>query len=989
MDARTLLEQLLEIENKAKRQALLKAHRHLLDTAFFQVLKEHVLELVRKDPKRALRIADIGLEAAEFVAEKEGVAYAWWARGNALLFLGQLDDCLAAYSTVISIFAGLGRTEQVAQLQTNCMLPLMYTGRYAEAGAMGRSALEALAGQGEPRPTANLLLNLGICALRQGDHSGSLAHIQRATDIFAQLDDAVQVARCRVTQAVALRYLDRFAEAETLLLEALQIFAEDEAWVPWARAALNLGIMRARLADHQGALHWLEESRRAFLKAEIEMDAAVADLYRIRSFLAVNLLPEAAALGEELVETFTRLVMPRQVARASSLLAEVYARRGDAVPARRELDRARQIFCTQGDKVEMALLDVRRAALLRKMGRPGEASRLATEAADVLDVRHYPLRHAEAHLVIAACCEDLGMIEEAQVAYQVAWAAGSHPTGTTEPPPVLAYRIAYARGTIAEAAGDRALARGEYGRAVDYLVRITQGLGLDELRGGYLVGKRPVYEAALRLALEEGRVDEAFRYSELARAGALRDFLAGRRESTVERGAEDADVREELKARWTWRVSTLRRPVDLMAEAKDEGIESEDRPARLRELADLERELADAFRRRRLTDPLAGSGRVPRFAVLEQGEILGVKGIRQYLPGDAALLAYDHVGDQLLTFVITRDGAEIVPLGSLAELRWDATGLGHALEEVRLFDDPADLAMLETDLQENLRALYQTLLAAPLARLGPTVRQLLIVPCSVLHTLPIEASHDGRHHLLERYAVCHLPAASLLAALPQDRALSAVLSPPQGLSKGGEVNAAFPLVMGHSWDGRLPLTLEEATRVTQALASGPDKGEPLLLTEEQATSEALRAHASTTSLLHIAAHGSFRGDAPLFSSLHLADGPLTVNEVYELGLSQAALVTLSGCQTGLARGWGGEMLGLAHAFFFAGAPALVVSRWRVDDATTVDLMGAFYEALMQGETVAEALRTAQLGILARRSHAYYWAGFAVWGRGFDAIFHDG
>jgi len=964
MDAITLLQQLLAAKNKEEHRVLLEMHGPL-DVTFFQLLKDQVRKVVEEDSQEALRVTDVGLEATEFAADQEGVAYAWWARGNAFLFLGRHDDCLAAYSTAISIFASLGRSEEGAQLQSNCMPPLMLLGRYAEAQAMGLSALETLTSQGDTGAVANLLLNLGACAIDQGDHAGALTQIKRAAEIFTQLGDAVQAARCRVTQSLALEGLDRFAEAEALLRDALQVFADRGAWAPWARTALNLGVLCSRLADHQAALHWLEESRRGFLEAGIEMDTAVVDLYRARCFLDVNLLPEGAALGKELVETFTQLKMPRQVARAALLLAEVYARRGQIGPARRELKRARQVFRTQGDVVEVALLDLRQATLLRDTGRPGEALRLASEAAQVLDVRHYPLHHAEAHQIIAACCEDLGRIEEAQVAYRVAWVAGSHPTGATEPPPMLAYRIAHARGAIAEAAGERALARGEYDRAVGYLNRITQGLGLDELRGGYLADKRPVYEAALRLALDDSRLADAFHYSELARSGALRDSLrmAGGHRRAPQVEEEGQAVLEELKARWAWRVSGLHQPVDLMAEADEEIAKPEDRSASLRELAKLERELADAYRRRRLADP--------RFAMLEQGEVLELDEIRRRLPDDVALLSFDHVDDHLLAFVVTHNRADVVSLGKIGQLRWDGAGLGHALEEMRLFDDPADLALLEADLLEDLQALYQAVLAKPLARLGPEVHRLLIAPCDVLHTLPLEAFHDGRRHLLERYAVCYLPSASLLAALPENR----------------RADAGPPLVMAHSWQGQLPLALKEAERVARTLASGPG-GEPWLLMEEQATVEMLRERTRMAGLLHVAVHGTFRADAPLFSSLHLADGLLTVNEVYGLDLSQSALATLSGCQTGLGQGRGGEILGLTHSFFFAGAPTLVASRWRVEDEATAQLMQDFYAGLARGETTAEALRAAQLSTLACRPHAGYWAAFAVWGRGFDSVFPD-
>ncbi len=959
MDATMLLQRLLTAKSKEERQLLLKTHMPL-ETTFFQLFKARSRKLVEEAGNKPLRATDVGRAAAAFAAARAGMAYVWWARGIAFQFLGQYDDCLAAYTPAISIFAGLGRTEDVAKLQTNCIPPLMRTGHHAEAQAMGQSALETLANQGDTRPVANLLLNLGICALQQGDHADAVAQIGQAVDIFVRLDNTVQAARCQVTQAVALRHLDRFKEAESLLREALQVFADRGAWVPWARTALNLGGLYARLTDYQSALYWLEESRRAFLKSGIEMDAAVVDLYRAQSFLDVGLLPEAAALGKELVETFTQLKMPRQVARVALLLAEVCTQRGQFNPARQELERARRIFCTQGDVVEVATIDLQRAALLREIGRSGSALRLASKVIDVFDADCYPLRYAKTHLIIAGCCEDLGRIAEAQVAYRVAWAAGSCSTNTTEPLPELAYHIAHARGVIAEAAGDWALAQGEYGRAVGYLTRITQGLDI-ELRSGYLADKRPVYEASLRLALEKNRVTDAFRYSELARASALRDFMGRGQQSWPQTAGNDQTTLEELKVHWAWRVSNLRRPVDLVAEAKKENVKSKDRLAQLRELADLERELADVYRRRRLANP--------RIAVLEQGQVLELDNVCHHLPDDTALISFDHIDDRLLAFVVTRDKADLVQLDSLSQLRWDAAGLGHALEEIRLFDDPADLALLEANIVDDLQLLYQTILAKPLARLGSDVRRLFIVPCDVLHTLPLEAFHDGQKYLLEQYTVSYLPAASILTALPQ----------PHWPDAGSAV------IMGDTWDGRLPHVVDEIHSVTQTLRKSPVGNSVVPLS----TAESLREYASQAGLLHIATHGDFRSDAPLFSSLYLSDGPLTVNEVYDLNLSQVALVTLSGCQTGMGQGRGGEMLGLTHAFFFAGAPTLVASRWRVDDKATAQLMQDFYAALARGETVAEALRTAQLNTLAYRPHAGYWAAFAVWGRGFSSIFRDG
>lgn len=948
-----LLTAWIEAADETVRRQLLEAQAPL-QTDFFRELKQQVRQRVEVDSQAALQLADLGIEATQFAADHEGVAYAWWARGNALLFLGRYDDCLSAYATAIPLFARAGALDNVAQLQTNSMVPLMWTGRHAEAQAMGQSALEVLGDQAKTTQRANLLLNLAICARHQGAYATAAQRAEEAADIFASLKQPVQAARSRVTQSIALEYLDRFAEAETWLQDALDIFDSHDAHVPWARAALNLGVLQARLSRHQTALTWLERSRAAFLDAGIDVDAAVGDLYRTQTLLDLNLLPEAQALAERLVNAFTALEMPRQVARAASLLAQVYARRDRLDPACEALTRARRIFRTQGDTVEVARLDLQRAVLLRRQGRPGAGLRLAAAVTEQLDVRHHPLRHAEAHRIVAACCEDLGRIDEAQLAYQVAWEAGSHVTESTAPPPSLAYRIAFARGTIAEAAGARALARGAYRRAVHYLQRVTQGLGLDELRGSFLTDKRPVYEAALRMALEDGEIHDAFQLSELARAGALCDVLS--QALTAPRGDREATAElSHLQARWAWRASRLHRPVDLMAEVDEERVSPEDRAVLLRELAALEHELRARYRRQRLTDP--------RFAGLPAEATRDVASVQQHLPEDAALLAFDQVGDRVLAFVVTQQRIEVVQLGEMAPLRWEIRGVRHALEEVRLFTAPSDIARLEVDLRRDLTTLYEMLLAKPLAILDPQVQHLHIVPGAGLHALPLGALYDGHRHLIERYTLSYLPAAGLLTTLPRRQT--------------GAGRRA--LILAYDDTGHLPGVVKEGEQVRQVLA-GLDET-PVLLQGEAATRQALREHVGACGVLHVTAHGRFRADAPLFSGVQLVDAPLTAHEIYNLDLSRAALVTLSACQTGLAQGRGGELLGLTQACFFAGAPTVVVSRWRVDDATTVQLMADFYAGLVAGQSVADALRDAQRTLLATHPHAGYWAPFAVWGRG--------
>jgi CHAT domain-containing protein len=148
-----------------------------------------------------------------------------------------------------------------------------------------------------------------------------------------------------------------------------------------------------------------------------------------------------------------------------------------------------------------------------------------------------------------------------------------------------------------------------------------------------------------------------------------------------------------------------------------------------------------------------------------------------------------------------------------------------------------------------------------------------------------------------------------------------------------------------------------------------------------ATIQTLRDGTAATDVLHLATHGRFRPDNPMFSALRLADGWLTVRDARDLDLRGCGLVVLSACETGVSQvAAGDELLGMTRGFFAAGAASLVVSLWPVDDTTTVDLMHAFYRALRHGSGTGAALRSAQRQQLAEHPHPFYWAAFALHGR---------
>jgi CHAT domain-containing protein len=270
---------------------------------------------------------------------------------------------------------------------------------------------------------------------------------------------------------------------------------------------------------------------------------------------------------------------------------------------------------------------------------------------------------------------------------------------------------------------------------------------------------------------------------------------------------------------------------------------------------------------------------------------------------------------------------------------------------------------LTANAQALLHRLYQGLVA-PLDAALRNVPRWIVVPYGPLHYLPFQALFDGAEYLVERHEISYLPGASLLRFC---------LEPRQA--------AAGVAVFGHSFDGQLPNAVQEAQGIHAIL--GGD-----LYVEQEATPACFRATAGHRQALHLAAHGSFRPDNPLFSGLALADGWLTTLDIFNLRLN-ASLVTLSACQTGRSTvGGGDELLGLMRALLYAGAASLVLTLWTVEDRSTAGLMQRFYQGLAEGQRKASALRQAQLAFIqpggdypaaAAYAHPYFWAPFFLVG----------
>jgi CHAT domain-containing protein len=120
---------------------------------------------------------------------------------------------------------------------------------------------------------------------------------------------------------------------------------------------------------------------------------------------------------------------------------------------------------------------------------------------------------------------------------------------------------------------------------------------------------------------------------------------------------------------------------------------------------------------------------------------------------------------------------------------------------------------------------------------------------------------------------------------------------------------------------------------------------------------------------------------------HEEDGILTAEEVASLDLRGVEWVVLSACDTGTASSLGGEgVLGLRRAFHTAGASALVISLWPVQDSAAREWMRSLYGHRLSGGTAtAQAVQAATLDVLrsrraqGRSTSPFFWAAFVASG----------
>jgi hypothetical protein len=518
---------------------------------------------------------------------------------------------------------------------------------------------------------------------------------------------------------------------------------------------------------------------------------------------------------------------------------------------------------------------------------------------------------------------------------------------------LLAGRVALARGVIADARRYLEAAAAVRRRKAPALTRVTGWLAAalkseaaDDSRGVFAACRRGfevLDEHRLTLGAPELRARATAHGAELAgiasraalRNGSPRVLLewserwrATELAAPAPRPVTDPALRSDLAA-----LREITRRLDEVRDVSVPGLQIGPLESHLlRERARLESAIRTRARARepKAVSPLASGApamRCPRSSVQAARHAFGWREL------------LDRLGDDLLVEIVPVEGRlQVLVCGGGKIRRFEAGGVAEVSREVDFarfgldrfahdeLGEPVGNAI--TVLEAAGSRLQQLLLGDAVGQLGDG--PVVIVPPGHLNAVP--------------WALLPAFRDRVFSVSPSARAWLAVNQAPSFCGK--EV-----LVYGPE--------LGSGRDEIRTLARQYGAGEVVVLGDGTATVERVLAAMDGARLAHIAAHGIFRADSPLFSSLLLDDGPLTVYDVEGLSRAPYQLV-LPACESGVQAPAGAdELLGLAAALLPRGTRGIVASVVRVNDEAASRVMLALHASLRPGGSLAEALRDAR------------------------------
>ena len=945
--APSVVAQLATVRDGAGRTRLLASRPHLIHQKTVEQLADAVRERVRVDVHEADALADAAVLVASRVRTDEAMAWALRAKANAHWFLNQLKPAVDAFEEAARLFEKSGHQAELGRTLSSSIQSLILLGEYTRALAAADRARAIFTALGDEQRLARLDINVANILHRQDRLADALTSYERAYDRLLPFHDAEAIGVVLHNMAVVLIVLNDFDRALKTYARAREHCARAEMPVLVAQADYNIAYLYYFRGDYSRALDMLRAARAACHHVGDLYHSALCNLDQSEIYLELNLSAEAAEMAREAQVLFEQLGNGYEAARAVCNTAIALGQQGEAFRALELFSDARARFEREQNAVWPSVIDLYQAVVLSNEGRHFEARRLCLAALTFFRGADLPRKVTMCELLLAR----IGLHTD-ELATAVAHCERALAGAEVLEAPVLVYQALFLKGQIEEASGDADGACASYQRARERFEALRSILWGEELKIAFMTAKLGVYERLVDLRMarddESRHADEIFEYIEQAKSRSLRDLFFDR--------AHPMPFADTGQSELVRQIRTLREELNWYYHRVElEQLNRDDRSAE--RLDQLQAQVKD--REHTFVRILRDMPAVDRESIgLLETTAVTPDEVRALLPADAALVEYFRTGDQIVAAVLTPRELTVTRLTTVSRVREVLRRLQFQLSKFQY--GPEYLAQVGTPPATAADAHLRELYAELVAPLGLSARgaggHVIIVPHDVLHYVPFHALFDGQSYLIDSTAISYAPSASIYA-LCRRRAVPA---------------GDGALVLGVP-DARAPFIGDEVRAVAALLPAAR------LHTGSEASAATLRDLGPGCRTVHIATHGYFREDNPLFSGVRLGDAYLTLHDLSDMRLP-VDLVTLSGCGTGLnVIAEGDELRGLARGLLAAGARSLLMTLWDVHDQSTAEFMKGFYAAVAAGVPKAIAVQQSMRAMRERYPHPYFWAPFTLVG----------
>ena len=940
---RDLTKKIIKARKESERKVLLK---NLPESDFLklaQAIRDTYYESWTNEPSRVREAAQALRSIAKFKPTEEIKALSFWVSGIADLTEGKLDFAIEKLDKSAKIFQKVNKTHESAQTQVAKLYALALLGKYEEAVECGQYALKIFERFNDKLAAGKVEKNLGNIVSRQEHHKKAEKYYNSARNRFLKIENLSELTMCENGLAITYSALNNFRKAEKFYALALDRATKAKMFVTEAEIEASMGNLALFRGKFNQALKYLEFSRQKYETLKMPHQTAIAELEIADVYLELNLLEEAFSIYKKVVEQLRHLKMQSEEARARANFGRVAVLRNDLSTARKQLKRAAQLYILEKNKVGAATVKIAQANLELTQKNYRTSLQIAKEIENLLSSSENLRHKLSARFIKAEALRNLG--EDAEAAKQLREIFAD---SVKFEQPNTAQSAQISLGKIAVAQNDFRRAEKHFKRAIQLIETLRAPLAAEEFRIAFLANKLAPFECLTKIYLSENKIEKAFLMIERARARVLSENLGESFTAAVNPKASKTLQKklETLREELNWFYSRLNR-------ADESDIKNLQAEAGRREKL-----IADVMRQIESTRSNNAAVRADFGGRTAKEESQNFKHLQKSLDEQKALIEFVNLDGVLSAFVVT--GGKIQYLDNLAResdvlsllesLHFQFGALRYGAKNLENFTGE-----LKNRADFYLRKLYEKLFAPLKNFVGE--RDLVIVPVGATHYVPFHALFDGEHYLIEEREIVHAPGATVWRFLASKR----------------QKKSDHALLIGYA-DASIPLVNREIESLQKIF---PDAE---CYTGERANVAAFMNNAPRFDVLHLACHGEFRPESPLFSSLHLADGRLTVRDISALKL-KAELVTLSACETGVHKVFAGEeILGLARGFLTAGAKSLLLSLWTVNDEATTELMQTFYEQRRTGKSAAKSLQIAQRSFIERGVHPYFWSPFLLIGK---------